>query len=54
MKEISVSYLLDDSGVEGLKAISDAYKGKGLDLSLEDQFSGIMRCGSKFDIDKKR
>ena len=53
MMEITVKYLLSDDEVIRLEKITNEYKKKGLDLSIENQFEGIMKIGSGFDIDKK-
>ena len=53
MQEITVKYLINDEEVERLQKITEEYRKKGLDLSFEKQFEGIMRCGAKYDIDSK-
>ena len=53
MKEFIVKYLLIDEEIERLKKISEAYRLKGMNFSIEQQFDSIMCCGSKNDIDKK-
>ena len=53
MQEISVKYLLNNEEIERLKKITEEYKKRGLDLSLEKQFEYIMYCGSRYDIDNK-
>ena len=53
MREIIVSYLLMDEDEQRLENITEEYKKRGLDLSLEKQFESIMRYGCKYDIDEK-
>lgn len=53
MREITVSYLILDEDEERLNRITEEYKKQGLSLSEDKMFEGIMRCGSKYDVDSK-
>ena len=53
MREITVSYLILDEDEERLNRITEEYKKQGLSLSGDKMFEGIMRCGSKYDVDSK-
>ena len=53
MREITVSYLILDEDEERLNRITEEYKKQGLSLSEDKMFEGIIRCGSKYDVDSK-
>ena len=53
MREITVNYLILDEDEDRLKKITEEYKKKGLNLSEDKMFEGIMCYGSKYDVDSK-
>jgi hypothetical protein len=53
MKDITVTYLINEEEYERLEKITAEYKKQGLDLTPEKMFNGIMTAGSKFDKDAK-
>ena len=53
MREIIVRYTLTDEDEQRLEKITEEYKKRGLDLSLDKQFESIMCCGCRYDIDSK-
>lgn len=53
MREIIVRYTLTDEEEKRLEKITEEYKKRGLDLSVDKQFESIMCYGCKYDIDSK-
>lgn len=53
MRDIMVKYTLNDEEEERLKRITNEYMSRGMELSLENMFTGIMVSGSNYDIDTK-
>lgn len=57
MKEIMVTYLLENEELNRLETITEEYNKRinkrGMKLSPEEQFEMIICCGSKYDIDNK-
>lgn len=53
MREINVKYTIYDEDEQRLKKITEGYKKKGLNLSEDKMFEGIMCCGSKYDVNTK-
>lgn len=54
MREISVTYLINDEEEQRLKQITEEYKKQYNFEMIEDKmFDAIMRLGSYHDIDKK-
>lgn len=53
MRNIAVNYTINDEEEERLKRITNEYMSRGMELSLENMFAGIMISGSNYDIDTK-
>lgn len=53
MREIQVSYLINDEEYERLSKITKEYKKQGLNTKPERMFESIMVVGSKYNIDEK-
>ena len=53
MKEISVTYLLDDKQAERLEGLAEKYNDAGMEMSAERVFCMMMQAGSSLEIDDK-
>lgn len=53
MREIQVSYLINDEEYERLLKITEEYKKQGLDMTPERMFESIMTIGAKYDKEEK-
>ena len=53
MRNITITFNLKDEHEKRLKRVTEEYKKKGLELSVDKQFEAIMCCGSRYDIDSK-
>lgn len=53
MRDLSVTYMVDEDEYKRIVKITEAYRKQGLDTTPEKMFESIMCAGSKHDIDEK-
>ena len=53
MREMAITYLLDEEQLERLERIAGKYNAAGIEITPEGIFSMIMQGGSRREIDDK-